>query len=319
MDLTRSRPLHPPSLERIDAVDIAPLPLNHLPFTVGRAHDCSLSFAELYVSRQHAQITAQGTQLLLTDARSRHGTFVNSRRIDTHLLASADILQFGSLSAPRLRFVGPPVHPAATDLLLTQLRGLSTSRSDLEKLRWFVLAARYLSDAGRLPRVFASLLAATLALTGVERGYLFLARAPGRLSLELGMDADGNTLDDGSTVSHAILDRASAGADPFLVTGIPGAGTDDPQSTLTDSTRTVICIPLRDPRPHPDGTSPHPLLGILYLDSSSHPGSLTAIDHELLRTIALEAAALVEDIRLSGVQPQAHPDHQEQEIATRTP
>ena len=78
-----------------------------------------------------------------------------------------------------------------------------------------------------------------------------------------------------------------------------------PESILAQSVRTVICIPLRQQRREAAEGSPRKLLGMLYLDSRFHRGRFTEIDHELLRTIAREAAALLENAQLAAMQEQA--------------
>jgi hypothetical protein len=84
--------------------------------------------------------------------------------------------------------------------LETQLQGLRAGRSDLEKLLWFLEAAQELNSAGKVDRVLASLLDTTLALAGMERGFVFLRSEAGGLELALGLDAGGVVLKDSSTV-----------------------------------------------------------------------------------------------------------------------
>ena len=92
---------------------------------------------------------------------------------------------FGLTSEDRRTATGPNI--------LSQLQEISGQRSDLEKLRWFLEAARDLNSSGQVDQVLASLLETTLALAKVERGYVFLMRSvAGALKLALGMDATGN-------------------------------------------------------------------------------------------------------------------------------
>ena len=67
------------------------------------------------------------------------------------------------------------------------------------------------------------------------------------------------------------------------------------ESIIAQNIRTVICIPLRARRVNPD-TQRGDVLGILYLDSRLNPSKFTQVDNDLLKTIAPEAAALMEPL-----------------------
>jgi len=72
---------------------------------LGRADDSDITFTNLEVSRQHAEIKRIGDECLLVDLDSRRGTFVNGRRIKTHPLRMGDeILIAGILIEYRVRF-----------------------------------------------------------------------------------------------------------------------------------------------------------------------------------------------------------------------
>jgi hypothetical protein len=87
------------------------------------------------------------------------------------------MIQFGSRDGPQLRFAFGDKQKTTELNILTQLHGISAQHSDLEKLRWFLKAARELNSAGQVDRVLASLLETTLALARVKRGYVFLMGA----------------------------------------------------------------------------------------------------------------------------------------------
>ncbi len=55
---------------------ITDVPVNSTPFVVGRKANCSLCLAAPTVSGQHATISMQGEQLLITDLASTNGTYV---------------------------------------------------------------------------------------------------------------------------------------------------------------------------------------------------------------------------------------------------
>ena len=64
-------------------------------------------------------------------------------------------------------------------------------------------------------------------------------------------------------------------------------------------------------------TAESELLGLLYLDSLVAPGHLTEVDHQLLETIATEAAALLHNALLAAAEFKARKDREELVVAAR--
>ena len=67
--------------------------------------------------------------------------------------------------------------------------------------------------------------------------------------------------------------------------------------------RGIVAVPLQKlPVSETDGetiqiTAPE-LLGVLYLDTRSHPTAVTGLDRQVLQTLAVEGAAVIENARL---------------------
>lgn len=62
---------------------------------IGRAHGVDLRLPDTGVSREHAEITWNGQDAVLTDLRSTNGTMVNDMAIDNWLLADGDVITIG--------------------------------------------------------------------------------------------------------------------------------------------------------------------------------------------------------------------------------
>ena len=301
------------------------LKLDPLPFTVGRLPENSLVLTQPFVSRSHAKIEIVGDNYVLFDTGSRHGTYVNGLRIERHVLAPRDRIQFGSLQAPSLVFGDEAPERVSTQHdLLSKLHSLTENTSELGKLRWLLDAARDLNNAGAVESVLASLIEATLTLTHAERGYVLLAGPDGQLALAAGRDSDGNRLGDSSSLSQTAIRQATDSGSEFILTDtLSAAGTALPASMVAHNLRTVICFPLlrrKKPARAPHGAENghgSDILGVLYLDSRFAPGKLTVVDNDLLRTIAREAAALVENTALVAAEEQARQYREEMEIAAR--
>ncbi len=305
------------SIETVSSID-------HSPYTVGRAPDRDLVLSHPYVSRKHAEIIFDGGVFYVVDTGSRHGTFVNGIRVDRQRLTTNDAIHFGSIEGPVLRFdaTGSSSHSTIRDLL-GQIQAISSPNSDLEKLRWFLEAARKLNTVGAVDQILASLVETTLQLTKVERGYVFLVDEAGVLNLAVGRSSTGEVLADDSTLSHTAIQQATRTAGEYMITDTltaeSGARTD---SMVAQSIRTVICIPLRRRRNEPvrqpgesDGTTHGEILGVLYLDSRLNPGKLTEVDNDLLKTIATEAAALIDNAQLAIAEEHARRYREELNIA----
>src|SRR5580698_7224955 len=121
------------------------VPIDTIPFTIGRGADCNFLIPHAQVSREHARIERDGSGYLIRDRNSRHGTFVNEVRIATAFLHAGDSIRIGG--RPDV-LVFEDGGSSATRTLLTHLShgGVhSAGDGDLEKLSLFLQAARSLS------------------------------------------------------------------------------------------------------------------------------------------------------------------------------
>ena len=62
---------------------------------IGRSENADVMLDDVTVSRLHARILRRADGLYIEDAKSLNGTYVNRRRIETHLLRDGDELQIG--------------------------------------------------------------------------------------------------------------------------------------------------------------------------------------------------------------------------------
>jgi EAL domain-containing protein (putative c-di-GMP-specific phosphodiesterase class I) len=70
------------------------VPIDRLPFRIGRRPGLELTLPSASVSKDHAEIDQNGDSLLLKDLRSTNGTFVNSERVSSMALKEGDIIHF---------------------------------------------------------------------------------------------------------------------------------------------------------------------------------------------------------------------------------
>jgi sigma-B regulation protein RsbU (phosphoserine phosphatase) len=291
--------------------------IDHSPYTVGRMPGSDLLLEDAYVSRKHAEILFEDGTFYIVDQGSKHGTFVNGVKVPRHKLGINDAIHFGTLDGPLLRFGVRMAQSSSTMReLLGPLKTDASPNTAIEKLNWLLEANSKLNKLGAVDQILTALVETTLALTKVERGYVMLRDpASGALKLTVGLDSKGRLLNDDSTISHSAIKQAIQGTGEFIVTDTLSAehGVRS-ESVIAQNIRTVICIPLRSRRVVA-GFGRGDVLGVLYLDSRLTPGNLTKVDNDLLKTIATEAAALVENARLAVAAEEARRNQEELEMA----
>jgi general secretion pathway protein A len=62
---------------------------------IGRTSDNDLQIASKFISRHHAQISTRADGCTLEDLNSTNGVFIDSKRVQQHLLADGDVIQLG--------------------------------------------------------------------------------------------------------------------------------------------------------------------------------------------------------------------------------
>ncbi len=314
-----------PTLLFVQGAEQRTITLDRCPFSIGRKTDKDLVISDSRVSRDHAQIIIEAGEYFVIDQNSRHGTFVNGVRRERHKLQPNDRLDFGARDAAYVIF-NPDRHPSSSSAaeFLSQISMLpvTSGSSDLEKLRLFLEAARKLNTTGVLSDVLVTLLDSTLRLTKAERGYVFLRGGDEKMYLAAGRNARGDQLTDDTTISRSILEEAARTASEFMVSDTSSSSDLAARnSIIAYDLRTVIAIPLRKTQTQleaaPTGkTAEEPQVrGVLYLDSRFASRDISAVSHDILRAIAHEAAALVENAHLVQAEEAARRYQQELTIA----
>jgi hypothetical protein len=81
-----------------------PLPPD-LDLVIGRASDADLLLLDEKVSLNHTKISTKGGKIVITDLRSRSGTFVNGERVTTAELKKGDEILIGSSTLKLVAFI----------------------------------------------------------------------------------------------------------------------------------------------------------------------------------------------------------------------
>lgn len=284
--------------------------LDPLPFRIGRSPDSNLIIRDSRASRAHARVFAEESGYWIEDLGSRHGTFVNGKRITRQALRNSDKVEFGAQDSYQLIFA---LDGAELKRLMEQL-GASDKATpapgmvggNLAKLRAILDLARTLQSSFSVDDVLASVVDTALAITGAERGFLMLKREQG-LDTRVARHRKGHKLHESDLrVPREVLHRALHHRRELLSMNFDPLSTGEtrPQNSIADlELRSVICVPLvRIRAGQGDATSilatGSETVGLLYMDSRFSPADLAGGNRELLQTLAIEASTVLENARL---------------------
>ena len=92
---------------------------------IGRQPDNHLILRDSRVSRSHARIVVEDGAYVLEDCGSRHGTFVNGKRVTRKVLDNTDRVEFGAQDSYQLLFALDGVE---LKRLMEQMGGTETPR-----------------------------------------------------------------------------------------------------------------------------------------------------------------------------------------------
>jgi sigma-B regulation protein RsbU (phosphoserine phosphatase) len=302
------------------------VPLSASPFRIGRQAGNELTVRDSRVSRQQAQIVSVNGSWVIEDMGSRHGTFVNGEKVLRHVLQPKDNIDFGMADSYRLVFIG---EGATIEELVERVEAPAPTQAgtrELHHLGVLLDVARTMGTGLSLEDVLTAVVDAAIQVTRTERGVLLLANAPGaELQLVVARDAKRGTLrPDQLQVSQSVVKRVATTRRELIVsdTGEDTGGMTAGESVARLELHTIVAIPV-DKLPVIEtldatiSTRQGELLGVLYLDSHLPSSAFTDVDREVLRTLAREAATVIENARLfAASRAKARLDH-EIEIASQ--
>jgi sigma-B regulation protein RsbU (phosphoserine phosphatase) len=275
------------------------------PYRIGRQAGNELTLRDSRISRQQAQILAVDGAMVLEDMGSRHGTFVNGQKTLRHELKPKDQVDFGMADSYKLLFLG---EGATIEELVERVEAPPPSHAgshELYHLGVLLEVARTLGTGLSLEDVLTAVVDAAIKITRTERGVLLLANEGQELQMIVARDAQRGTLrPDQLQVSQSVVKRVAQSRRELIVsdTGEDG-GMSQQESVARLELHTIIAIPV-DKLPVIEtldatiSTRQGELLGVLYLDSHVPSSAFSDLDREVLRTLAREAATVVENARL---------------------
>src|SRR5271157_2612168 len=273
------------------------------PFTMGRQSDSDLVLLDSRISRRHAQIVKTDSGYLIEDMGSRHGTEVNNERISSCPLKSGDRINLGVADSYMLSYAEDQA--VLPELLEKLEKATAGPAPQLQHLGLLLRMAQMMHRAPALEEVLMVLVVSALQLTNAERGLLFLLEEDKKLHLRLALGAGGVHLGcDVSDYSHTVVERvAASGQEEVILEDQMSGRTAQETRIVRAEVRGIVAVPLQKlPVSETAGetiqiTAPE-LLGVIYLDTRSHPTAVTGLDRQVLQTLAVEGATVIENARL---------------------
>jgi sigma-B regulation protein RsbU (phosphoserine phosphatase) len=286
------------------------VPIEPLPFHIGRQPESDLIIRDSRVSRAHSLIVAEGGQYFLEDCGSRHGTLVNGKKVKRHALANSDRIEFGVPDSYSLVFA---LDGAELKRMMEQMGAAEKTPAaphgvgaNLGKLRAILDLARTLQHSFSVDDVLAQVVDTALAITGAERGFLMLRKGDG-LETRVARNNHGRKLAESELrVPRDVIHRALQHRRELLSMNFDPLGHNEtrPQNSVADlELRSVVCVPIVRIRAG-QGESTIALAtasetaGVLYMDSRISAADLAGGNRELLQTLAIEASTVLENARL---------------------
>src|ERR1700733_5800030 len=255
-----------------------------VPFRIGRQAGNELTLRDSRISRQQARIVAADGEYALEDMGSRHGTYVNSEKVLRHELRPKDNVDFGMTDSYRFIYVG---------------------------------------DAATLEELIDKVDAPAPTQSGSRELHL-LADPKGELTTTVARDNQHNSIPHNLVqISSGVLKRVVNSRRELIVSDTgDDTAMGQQESVARLELHTVVCIPVEklpliEALDATVSARQGELLGVLYLDSHVASSAFSELDREVLRTLAREAANVIENARLfSASRDKARLDH-EVEIASQ--
>jgi phosphoserine phosphatase RsbU/P len=243
--------------------------LDHFPFIIGRQPDCDLVLIDQRISRNHARITNSGDDYFIEDLGSRHGISLNGSKAQREALRGGDIVEFGVDSSYQIQFLTESAAPA----------------EGLGKLKEILAIVRSMEHTVTPEEILGAVVDAALRLTRAERGFLFMRRS-GALQMAAARDVLGQPLSEASLrVPRRLIEEALTGRREAFAINFDDQPVDFTQTVMNLQLQSSVFVPL----PGADG--------LLYLDSRADQADLARGNRELLETLALEAANVLQSAR----------------------
>ncbi len=286
---------------------------------VGRGVATDIAIYDPTISRRHAELTSRSDGIEVRDLGSSNGTWINGSRIANGRLLANDSVSFGKVTY-KVREIGspaaePPPEPAAApsgmivrQLLVSggsaagitsrdgpltrgQLRVAAATAEERQakKLSLLLEVARKLTAELELDRLLRVVVDMTFQVMEVDRVTTLLRNDTGEMVPTLSKSRLGDT--QVQSVPRSIVDKVVEERVAVVSHNAPEDPRFKGRSIVTQSVRSAMCVPLLDARDQ--------ILGLLYVDNLSAPGSFSDEDLQFLVAFSGLAALGIKNSRFA--------------------
>jgi adenylate cyclase len=285
---------------------------------VGRGVATDIAIYDPTISRRHAELTARGDAVEVRDLGSSNGTCINGSRVSTGRLTANDSITFGKVtyrireapSAPGqtvpepaesadtivrklMVSAGGPAGITSRDGPLTrgQLRVAAATAEERQakKLSMLLEVAQKLTGELELDRPLRAVVDMTFQVMEVDRVTILLRNDAGEMAPTISKSRLGDT--QVQPVPRSIVDKVVEERVAVVSHNAPADARFKGRSIVTQSVRSAMCSPLLDARDE--------ILGLLYVDNLSAPGSFSDEDLQFLVAFSGLAALGIKNSRFA--------------------
>jgi serine phosphatase RsbU (regulator of sigma subunit) len=287
-------------------------PLEGSATVLGRQADCTICLPAKAVSRQHAQIVCEDDAFFLEDLDSSNGTFLNGTRLSPRVrvpLSEQDTFTIG----PYLFGLRPPPVPAASEQSLVIREQVSVAQVNesvygqdpAQKLQVVLEIAQHLARTLDLEALLAKLLDQLMRLfPHADRAMVLLIE--GERLVVRGQRCRHQHDSTAHPYSRTIVQKALDEGVGILSDDVQGDQRFQASHTLLAlDLRSLLCVPLIGQ----DGRR----LGVVQLDRFRHGMPFRVDDLQLLTTVGLQVAVVLDNAALHAEL--LHKQRQDQELA----
>ena len=269
---------------------------------LGRTPDNEIMLTDKTVSRKHLKIVMKGDKYLITDLKSRNGTFVRGEFLSpgkeleveegVPVAVGITVICLGEgcseQMVPFLESIDLTEDPEELNRTLQMQR----DRAAVNKLRFLYNASRALTEDLTIKETLEKLLAHIFELLKrVDRGVFILIDPDTESTTEVVYKST-KPGDDATTVyCEDIVKQVMATRRPFFVSDAKTDKSDFVDTLEVLKIESVLCVPL---------ISRSQVLGAIYVDSLTRPYGFRREDLALLMNLSLRIAPAIDDARFAS-------------------
>lgn len=260
------------------------------PVLIGRDQGCALVIPDPTVSRRHARLWAEDGQLVIEDAGSSGGTYLNGNRVGRHTVRPGDTLRFGVRAAYVVEIDG-----ASSALGRAALAG---GGDTVRHLNTLLEVARALNSTTVLPDVLDVVLQSAVRLVSADQGCVVLKDDQGQRRIAMvypETQAETRWGEESTLLDRAMIERRTITAEQ---------GTDPDMSAIHRGFTSAVATPLLVARRHLGGgrdssfAAKVEVLGGILLERRGTTTGFAGEELAVFESLAADAAVAIDGARL---------------------